>query len=123
MSREPRTRQQGDRAESVGERIRRLRKLRGLTIERLAGLTQSSMGYISELENNPGRSPSLKKLRVFAQALQVDEEALLRDAKNDGIAKEDKEFFTRFAGLPKETKRIFVELMKWYTGSKGIKSL
>ena len=104
--------------ESVGQRIRRIRKLRGLTIEQLASLTQSSMGYISELENNPKRSPSLKKLRAFAEALEIDEGALLDEGKPNGIATEDEQFFARFVALPKETKRIFREIMEWYIRSR-----
>jgi transcriptional regulator with XRE-family HTH domain len=104
----------GGQHESVGQRIRHLRKLRGLTIEQLAGLTQSSMGYISELETNPQRSPSLKKLRAFAEALEVDEGALLDQTKTRGIATEDEQFVARFVSLPKETKRMFREIMEWY---------
>jgi transcriptional regulator with XRE-family HTH domain len=104
--------------ESVGQRIRRLRKLRGLTIEQLAGLTQSSMGYISELETNPQRSPSLKKLRAFAAALEVDDAALLDGAETRGIASEDEQFVARFVALPKETKRMFRDIMDWYVRSK-----
>ena len=108
----------GGQHESVGHRIRRLRKLRGLTIEQLAGLTHSSMGYISELENNPQRSPSLKKLRAFAQALEVDEGALLAVTKTGGIATEDEQFVARFVALPQETKRFFQEIMDWYVRSR-----
>jgi transcriptional regulator with XRE-family HTH domain len=104
--------------ESVGQRIRRIRKLRGLTIEQLAHATQSSMGYISELENNPQRSPSLKKLRAFAEALEIDEGALLDEGKAKGIATEDEQFFARFVALPKETKRTFREIMEWYIRSR-----
>ena len=116
----PRTTAQptGGQRESVGQRIRRVRKLRGLTIEQLAGLTQSSMGYISELETNPKRSPSLKKLRAFAEALEVDEGALLEGAKTRSLATEDEQFVARFMVLPKETKRIFREIMEWYIRSR-----
>jgi transcriptional regulator with XRE-family HTH domain len=104
--------------ESVGQRVRRIRKLRGLTIQQLARLTQSSISYISELETNPKRSPSLKKLRAFAEALEVDEAALLDEGKPKGIATEDEQFVARFAALPKETKRIFREIMEWYIRSR-----
>ena len=108
----------GGQHESVGQRIRRIRKLRGLTIEQLAGLTQSSMSYISELETNPKRSPSLKKLRAFAEALEVDEGTLLDRAKTRRIATEDEQFVARFVALPKETKRMFREIMEWYVQSR-----
>jgi transcriptional regulator with XRE-family HTH domain len=104
--------------DSVGQRVRRIRKLRGLTIEQLARLTQSSISYISELETNPKRSPSLKKLRAFAEALEVDEAALLDEGKPEGIATEDEQFVARFVALPKETKRTFREIMDWYIRSR-----
>ena len=107
----------GGQHESVGQRIRRIRKLRGLTIEQLARLTQSSISYISELETNPKRSPSLKKLRAFAEALEIDEGALLEE-KARGVATEDEQFFARFVALPKETKRTFREIMEWYMRSR-----
>ena len=108
----------GGQHESVGQRIRHFRKLRGLTIEQLAGLTQSSMGYISGLETNPKRSPSLKKLRAFAEALEVDEATLLDGSKTRSLATEDEQFVARFMALPKETKRIFREIMEWYIRSR-----
>ena len=111
-------RAKGAQHESVGQRIRRIRKLRGLTIEQLAGLTQSSMGYISELETNPKRSPSLKKLRAFAEALEVDEGELLAGAKARSVATEDEQFVARFMALPKEKKRMFREIMEWYIRSR-----
>jgi transcriptional regulator with XRE-family HTH domain len=76
------------------------------------------MGYISELENNPKRSPSLKKLRAFAEALEVDEGALLDEGKPKGIATEDEQFVARFVALPRETKRMFREIMDWYIRSR-----
>ena len=104
--------------ESVGQRVRRIRKLRGLTIEQLARLTQSSISYISELETNPKRTPSLKKLRAFAEALEIHEGALLDEGKAKGIATEDEQFVARFVALPRETKRMFQEIMDWYVRSR-----
>ena len=108
----------GGQHESVGQRIRRIRKLRGLTIEQLARSTQSSISYISELETNPKRSPSIKKLRALAEALEIDEGALLDEGKAKGLATEDEQFVARFVTLPKETKRMFREIMDWYIRSR-----
>ena len=67
---------------SLGEKIRRLRKEKDLTIEQLAEQTDSSKGYIWELENRDTRKPSAEKLIKIAAILNVDTEFLLDDSKD-----------------------------------------
>jgi transcriptional regulator with XRE-family HTH domain len=104
--------------ESIGSRIRRLRKLRGLTIEQLAARTRSSMGYISQLENRPHKSMSLDKVKTFAQALDVPEHVLLDSGPAD-IPEDDREFVAWFLALPPEAKGTFKALMDWYVKSRS----
>jgi transcriptional regulator with XRE-family HTH domain len=104
--------------ESIGSRIRRLRKLRGLTIQQLAVRTRSSMGYISQLENRPHKSMSLEKVGIFAQALEVPEHVLL-DSGLDNVPEEDREFVAWFLALPPEAKGTFKALMDWYVKGRG----
>lgn len=62
---------------SLGERIRKLRKERGLTLQALAG-EELSKGMLSLIENNKA-NPSMESLAYIAQRLEVDINELLED--------------------------------------------
>lgn len=53
-----------------GERVRDLRKKRGLTLEELASLANMSYVYLNEIERAK-RNPSLKVINRIAKALKV----------------------------------------------------
>jgi transcriptional regulator with XRE-family HTH domain len=103
--------------ESIGSRVRSLRRLRGLTIKELAERTESSMGFVSELENNPQRSMSLQRLKAFAKALEVPEHALMGGEMAE-IPEEDRQFIAQFVALPEDAKSTFKALMRWYLTSR-----
>ena len=104
-------------SESLGQKIRRLRQLRGLTIKQLAAKSGSSAGYISQLENDPTKSMSLSRVKVFAQALDVAEHVLL-DGHAADIPQDDREFVSWFLELPPDAKQTFKALMDWYQRSR-----
>lgn len=56
--------------------LREVRKEKGLTVEKLAKMTGSAKSYISDLENNVIRDPSLGKARLIALALRVEVESI-----------------------------------------------
>jgi transcriptional regulator with XRE-family HTH domain len=61
-----------DKPASVGDRIRRFRKERGLNLSRLAEQAGVSKGYLWTLENDPAtRRPSAETLFAVAKALGV----------------------------------------------------
>ncbi|WDI39861.1 helix-turn-helix domain-containing protein [Bremerella sp. P1] len=63
-----------------GERVRELRKKRGLTQQKLAERLDVSLSYISKVENerlNVGDYPSEKFVNRLAEALDADEDELL----------------------------------------------
>ena len=55
----------------LGEMIRRLRRERGLTLDELARLTESSKSWLWELETREAPRPSAQKLSRVAAALGV----------------------------------------------------
>ena len=55
----------------VGERIRKVRKLAGLTQRELAERIHMSQSYIADMERSR-HNPSLSALKLIADALQVD---------------------------------------------------
>ena len=98
---------------SLGEKIRRLRKEKDLTIEQLADQTDSSKGYIWELENRDTRKPSAEKLIKIAAILNVDIEFLLDDSKDtpdDNVLKNT--FFQKFEKLNQKDQKKFMRIIE-----------
>ncbi|WP_342545536.1 helix-turn-helix transcriptional regulator [Lysinibacillus sp. FSL K6-4013] len=58
--------------EAFGEKLKRLRKSRGMSLQRLSDLSGCSPSYISRLERNEKQSPSFPILVALANALNVD---------------------------------------------------
>lgn len=55
----------------LGENIRRYRKEKGLSVNKLSELSSVSLGYISGLENNKVNNPTMDKLNKIASVLGV----------------------------------------------------
>lgn len=62
-------------------RVRELRKDKGLTIEDLAEVTGLSVSYVGRLENGE-RNLSVKNMNLFAAALEVEPQELLAVSKS-----------------------------------------
>lgn len=90
----------------LGDKIREQRKVRGISLERLAELTDSSKSYLWELENRDAPNPSAEKLTRIAHALEVTP-AFLLDAMQTTPDEEvaDKIFYRKYQAMPNETKR------------------
>ena len=78
---------------TLGHKINQLRKEKGMTLEQLAEKTESSKGYIWELENRETKRPSAEKLQKIAEALRVTTEFLLDEEQ----AKPDDDVLTQAA--------------------------
>ena len=57
--------------EIVGARIRELRKAKGMTLQQLAGKTELSVGYLSQLEREQA-VPSIRALNAISRTLGVN---------------------------------------------------
>lgn len=66
-------------AETLGDRIRNLRRERGLRLVDLAKLTDLSVSFISQVERGL-TNPGMRSLILMADALEVRPHALLEDA-------------------------------------------
>lgn len=62
---------------ALGDELRRLRRLRGLTQEALEERSGVNQGTISALENGRQERTSLENINGFARALDVDPDVLL----------------------------------------------
>lgn len=61
----------------LGNRIQRLRKERKLTLSQLAAKTAISKSYLSHMERNIQKNPSIEVLTKLAMALEVDIQTLI----------------------------------------------
>lgn len=69
-------------AATLGQRLRRLRRQRLLTLRELAAKSGVSIGTIHRIENDRG-IPRLRTLRRLAAALEVPPEALAPDEPDE----------------------------------------
>jgi repressor LexA len=75
----------------LGDNIRRIRKSRKMSINKLSEKSGISLGYISDLENNKLTNPSYEKLELIAKVLnttigELVEEVVLYDANSDELS-------------------------------------
>ena len=68
--------------EIIGTRMRELRKAKGLTLKKLAELTNLSVGYLSQLERQDA-DPSVRSLNVIGKALGVGINWFFPDPEQD----------------------------------------
>lgn len=98
---------------TLGEKIRRLRKEKQQTLDKLAELTGSSKSYIWELENKNPPRPSAEKLAKIAQQLDTTLDYLLDDAGS--VSKEearDVRFYREYRQMDAGTKEKIRQMVK-----------
>lgn len=90
---------------SLGDKIRKLRKDKGFTLDRLAELTDSSKSYIWELENKSPPRPSADKVARIAAALGVTADYLLdTTASLEVVDAKDEAFYRKYRQMEPTTK-------------------
>lgn len=104
---------------TLGDKLRTLRKDKGLTLEQLAEKTDSSKGYIWELENRDLKKPSAEKLLKIAIELGVTTEFLLNENKNapDEAVMRDV-FFRKFDGLEGDDQQKILQIIDSWSKQK-----
>ncbi len=92
-------------ASLLGQKIKKHRKEKGLTLEGLAKEIDAGKSYVWELENRQIK-PSAERLTKLASILGVTPEYLLNDEQSDAEPSVlDEAFFRKFQKLPEPTKR------------------
>jgi transcriptional regulator with XRE-family HTH domain len=90
---------------TFGEKIRTLRKERGLTLDQLADMTGSSKSYIWELENKNPPRPSAEKIGKIASVLGVTSDYIMDDQDaHTRESAEDIAFFRKYRTMDESTK-------------------
>ncbi len=98
---------------ALGDKIRKLRKELGMTLDELADQTGSSKSYIWELENKNPPRPSAEKLVKVAERLGTTIEFLMDGG--DAVTKEDAadtSFYREYKKMTPETKEKFRQMVK-----------
>ncbi|MBZ5749714.1 helix-turn-helix domain-containing protein [Metabacillus rhizolycopersici] len=72
----------------VGERLRELRQEKGYSISELAELAGVSKSYLSYIERDVQKNPSLQFLKKIASSLETDVEGLLGTSSSDVQSKD-----------------------------------
>ncbi len=101
-------------ATTLGEKIHKLRKQKGYTLEKLGELTDSSKSYIWELENRNPPRPSADKIAKIAAVLGVTADYLV-DTNESSPAPDvvDEAFYRKYRNMDPDTKeriRLMVEV-------------
>lgn len=97
----------------LGEKIRKLRKVKGYSLDRLAELALTSKSYLWELENRDSANPTMDKVAAIASVLGVTAEFLL-DNQETELSEEvaDKAFFRKYQRLSPATKQKIQDILK-----------
>jgi transcriptional regulator with XRE-family HTH domain len=98
---------------TVGEKIRRLRKQKGYTLDKLGDLTDSSKSYIWELENKNPPRPSAEKIAKIAAVLGVTAEYLV-DPKESTPEPDvvDEALFRKYRNMDPATKERIRQMVE-----------
>lgn len=109
----------------IGKNIYRIRKQRGLTLSELAEKALISKSYLSNIERNLNKNPSIQVIEKIAAVLHVDLRNLLKSEEelNQEELSHKKEEWPDFIyelkalGIDKENindYKILIEFIKWY---------
>ena len=98
--------------QGLGDKLRTLRKKKGLTLDQLAKETDSSKSYIWELENKPVARPSAEKISRIAALLGVTPEYLVDETRTaPGPDDSDTAFFRKFQVADPEVKEKLKKIL------------
>ncbi|SDQ20055.1 Helix-turn-helix domain-containing protein [Pseudoxanthomonas sp. CF385] len=102
----------------LGDKIRALRKERGLTLDELASGAGMSKSYLWELENRPAPKPSAEKLDALAKILGQPVAYFLEDeVTTPAEAHVDEAFFRNYKDLDASGKAVMRQIMESFKKS------
>lgn len=98
---------------TLGDKVYKLRKSKGLTLEKLAEAIGASKSAMWELENRPATRPSAERIEKLAAVLGVTTTYLLDESQeNPSPAVEDEAFYRRYQQLEPDTKKKLQEILE-----------
>lgn len=100
-------------ANRLGEKLRALRKQKGLTLDKLAEIANVSKSYLWELENRESQRPSAEKLTALGDALGVGPTYFIEeDVRKPQERHLDEAFFRNYQKLGPEAKEQLRKIIK-----------
>lgn len=111
----------------IGNNIAKLRKKRGYTLSELAEQAKISKSYLSNIERNLNRNPSIQVMEKIANVLNVDFVSLIKEeVTNDAPCYLEKEWIDfvhelKRNGLEKDQIQQYkplIEFIKWQKENK-----
>ncbi|TNJ55424.1 helix-turn-helix domain-containing protein [Paenibacillus hemerocallicola] len=102
----------------IGERIRVLRLGKGWSISELADKANVAKSYISSMERDIQKNPSIHMLEKVAEALEVPVDAILNDPERGPKERLNDEWLelvreAMASGVTKEQFREYLEFNRW----------
>ncbi|WP_409302802.1 helix-turn-helix domain-containing protein [Peribacillus sp. SCS-155] len=101
---------------TIGDRVKRIREERKISISELAEKAGVAKSYVSSLERNLQTNPSIQFLEKIAAVLKVPLDALLYDEVNtENVDAEWLKIIQEAmnSGVSKEQFREFIEFNRW----------
>jgi XRE family transcriptional regulator of biofilm formation len=100
----------------IGDRVKELRKEKGISLTELADKAGVAKSYLSSLERNLQQNPSIQFLEKISNVLNVPTQTFLLDALEQktvdpewvNLAEEAKK-----SGISKDQFREFIEFNRW----------
>lgn len=99
----------------LGEKLRELRKQRGLTLEKLSDMAGLSKSYLWELENRESQRPSAEKLTALADVLGVATQYFFEeDVRAPEERHLDDAFFRGYKSLEPDAKEHLRKILETF---------
>ncbi len=103
---------------TLGEKLRELRKQKGLSLDEVAEKTKTSKSYLWELEKNPDRKPSADKLADLANFYNVSVAFLLEESVEEQQDAVQEQIFTRIKKMNAEDKEKVNKILEAFFDDK-----
>ena len=106
----------------IGERVKKLRQERKMSLSELAEQAGVAKSYLSSLERNLQTNPSIQFLEKIASVLKVPIDRLIHDESEIGNQAVDSDWVDLVreamdSGISKEQFKEFLEFNKWRTNN------
>jgi transcriptional regulator with XRE-family HTH domain len=102
-------------ANRLGQKLHKLRKEQGFTLDGLAEKAGLSKSYLWELENRESQKPSAEKLDAVAKVLGVDASFFIQDDVKDPEPHHlDRAFFREYENLDEEDKAQLRKIIRTF---------
>lgn len=104
-----------DMATRLGEKLRKLRKENGFTLDQLAEKSGMSKSYLWELENRESQRPSAEKLTALSDVFGVGSSYFIEDDVREPKQRHlDEGFFREYQNLDDEAKEQLRKILKTF---------